>query len=61
MQRLCLALEPGFQFIVENLVTLALWEDKNWSLVLCLVRAIVSRNINVLISIPVGLLGAVVI
>lgn len=36
IQRLYLALEPGYQFVVDNFVSLALWEDKNWSLGLCL-------------------------
>jgi GRAM domain-containing protein 4 len=37
VQRLYLALEPGYQFVVDHLVSLALWEDKSISLGLCLV------------------------
>lgn len=37
VQRLYLALEPGYQFVVDGLVSLALWEDKSRSLVFCLV------------------------
>lgn len=40
MQRLYLALEPGYQFVVDDLVSLALWEDKSRSFMLCLVGVV---------------------
>lgn len=43
-----MALEPGYQFVVDNLVSLAVWEDKSRSLVFCLVRVVASLNLSTL-------------
>lgn len=60
MQRLYLALEPGYQFVVNDLVSLALWEDKSRSLGFCLVSA--TTDLQRLLAddhFTLGLLGVV--
>ncbi|KAF9654351.1 hypothetical protein BDM02DRAFT_138295 [Thelephora ganbajun] len=52
MQRLYLALEPGYQFFVDNLISLALWEDKNRSLRFCLGYWVLWAN-NLLLPSPI--------
>jgi len=42
-------LEPGYQFIVDKLISLALWEDKNRSLRFCLVCTITGLKVDILI------------
>lgn len=60
MQRLYLALEPGYQFVVDDLVSLAIWQDKSKSLGLCLVRATTGLKYWFTdYRFSVGLLGAV--
>jgi hypothetical protein len=59
IQRLYLALEPGCQFIVDELLQLAIWENRSRSLGFCLVGFITRGNIDTLTTTPLELLGVV--
>lgn len=58
IQRLYLALEPGYQFIVDELLLLAIWENRSRSLGFCLVGFITHGNIDTLTTTHLELLGA---